>query len=547
MRFRDEFKINGSRPFHEMHKSTWTEVDGKPSSFTPSAHSHDDKYFTEAEMNTKLAAKADINGTHLSLTSGFLKIRDIRGTAPTPDSFTDHTISAFFNDHSTYGGSWQSGITVKGWSNNYQVWQLSAGSTLSRNENLYFRTGIGTTWGSLREVFHTGHLPSWGEVAGKPTTFAPTSHTHDDRYFTESEINTKFAGTAIDSKALGTTNLNDVQTQGHYYQNANANTPNKNYPVNVAGHLTVVMGAGITQIYHAYNTSRSFTRSKYNSESFTPWRETMVDHQNQDFNLNGRLNLHHHSDDYNSIYGTVGGTTTAMVFEIGDDGGQDYWGWKFKTLAKEEWAMWLRKDPSFDYYNLYLKGALYAEVAGAPGYDIGHHQQYFAAMYALQFVTVSDRSLKNNINYISKNTQKTSREGKSSSKSEYKFFNFIKDEIDFADYYYNRVKPDEKFKSKHLATDAPDKVQPKTVKIESTEDDRFIGFIAQDVADNEIGKLMLVKKENGNYMYKLNCYTGILGLALQETAQKLEEEINKKDVEILSLTERVEKLEALIR
>ena len=402
MRFRDEFKINGSRPFHEMHKSTWTEVDGKPSSFTPSAHSHDDKYFTEAEMNTKLAAKADINGTHLSLTSGFLKIRDIRGTAPTPDSFTDHTISAFFNDHSTYGGSWQSGITVKGWSNNYQVWQLSAGSTLSRNENLYFRTGIGTTWGSLREVFHTGHLPSWGEVDGKPTTFAPTSHTHDDRYYTESEMNTKlnlkfnntggtlngnfaigkdlpvitlrqtvdkdvqasirfehvngqnvelchrnfdgnprppfgllirraasnpdsglkayldvegkiyseggdvfstvhlptwgevdgkpssftpsshthddryfteseinsrFTGTTKASTYLGTSNLNDIKTEGTYYQHANANTSGKNYPSEKAGSLSVFRAAGVVQVYRIYATSDIYVRSYYTSWS----------------------------------------------------------------------------------------------------------------------------------------------------------------------------------------------------------------------------------------------------------------------------------------
>ena len=31
----------------------------------------------------------------------------------------------------------------------------------------------------------------WGDITGKPSTFTPTNHTHDDRYFTETEINDK--------------------------------------------------------------------------------------------------------------------------------------------------------------------------------------------------------------------------------------------------------------------------------------------------------------------------------------------------------------------
>ena len=32
---------------------------------------------------------------------------------------------------------------------------------------------------------------SWSEITSKPSTFTPASHTHDDRYYTETEINTK--------------------------------------------------------------------------------------------------------------------------------------------------------------------------------------------------------------------------------------------------------------------------------------------------------------------------------------------------------------------
>ncbi len=37
----------------------------------------------------------------------------------------------------------------------------------------------------------TTHSHAWGNITGKPSTFSPSAHTHDDRYFTESEINSK--------------------------------------------------------------------------------------------------------------------------------------------------------------------------------------------------------------------------------------------------------------------------------------------------------------------------------------------------------------------
>ena len=38
---------------------SWNDIQNKPSSFTPSAHTHDDRYYTETETNTLLNAKAD--------------------------------------------------------------------------------------------------------------------------------------------------------------------------------------------------------------------------------------------------------------------------------------------------------------------------------------------------------------------------------------------------------------------------------------------------------------------------------------------------------
>lgn len=43
---------------------TWGNVSGKPSAFTPASHTHDDRYYTESEINTKLNAKANSSHTH---------------------------------------------------------------------------------------------------------------------------------------------------------------------------------------------------------------------------------------------------------------------------------------------------------------------------------------------------------------------------------------------------------------------------------------------------------------------------------------------------
>lgn len=48
----------------------------------------------------------------------------------------------------------------------------------------------GTGWQAWHPIARgTG----WSDIINKPTTFTPSSHTHDDRYYTESEINSKLA------------------------------------------------------------------------------------------------------------------------------------------------------------------------------------------------------------------------------------------------------------------------------------------------------------------------------------------------------------------
>ena len=55
------------------------------------------------------------------------------------------------------------------------------------DDRVHFRRLENGSFGSWREFFHTGHPPTAAEVGA-----APSSHNHDDRYYTESEMQTYF-------------------------------------------------------------------------------------------------------------------------------------------------------------------------------------------------------------------------------------------------------------------------------------------------------------------------------------------------------------------
>lgn len=66
--------------------------------------------------------------------------------------------------------------------------------------------------------------------------------------------------------------LDNYQSPGLYFQPANAYTSAAlHYPENNAGSLMVLRSAGVTQVYRVYSGSRSYSRSKYSTQPWTPW------------------------------------------------------------------------------------------------------------------------------------------------------------------------------------------------------------------------------------------------------------------------------------
>lgn len=82
----------------------WSGVSGKPSTYTPSSHTHDDRYYTESEVDSKLNGKASSSHTHTKS-----QITDFPSSMKNPNSLT---ISLNGASQGAYDGSAAKSINV---------------------------------------------------------------------------------------------------------------------------------------------------------------------------------------------------------------------------------------------------------------------------------------------------------------------------------------------------------------------------------------------------------------------------------------------------
>lgn len=111
----------------------------------------------------------------------------------------------------------------------------------------------------------------WDLINGKPSTFAPSSHNHDSRYYTETEMDTKLAAKANSSHTHSYNDLNDLPTI----------PSNNNQLTNGAGYIT---GSGNTSGYAGQlsdrggygNNSFSFNQESGTFAGYTGWANYFI-------------------------------------------------------------------------------------------------------------------------------------------------------------------------------------------------------------------------------------------------------------------------------
>ena len=152
-------------------------------------HTHDDRYYTETEMNTKLNGKANVNHSHDSASSsenGFLSKED--------KSKLD-------------GIATEANKTV-------------VDSSLSSSSTNPVQNKIVTN--ALNGKANSSHSHSISNITNLQSALdskSETGHTHDDRYYTETEMNTKLNGKANSSHTHTASQISDLTVSTHTLAN----------------------------------------------------------------------------------------------------------------------------------------------------------------------------------------------------------------------------------------------------------------------------------------------------------------------------------------
>ena len=209
---------DASKTYKALDVQTWANLTGKPSTFPPSTHTHDDRYYTETEMNTKLAAKANSSHTHKKA-----DITDFPTSMPASDV-----------------PAWAKAATKPSYTK-AEVGLGSVDNTADKDKSVKYATSAGSA--TTATTASSANAVAWGNVTGKPSTYPASSHTHDDRYYTEGEINTLLDVKAV-NKVLTNEDLNTITTPGFYSASGGNTVTNKPSDIDNFGLIVIHKASG---------------------------------------------------------------------------------------------------------------------------------------------------------------------------------------------------------------------------------------------------------------------------------------------------------------
>lgn len=168
---------------------SWSEITSKPSTFTPASHTH--AYIPLSGGTITGSIIRSSGGSWISARNNVA----VRGTATTKDSWNPVVGQATPNGYWTIGNlASNDNLAFSYTSNtNYNAGNNSAATVYLPVQEGTIITSATIGSQSVKYATSAGSAGSvaWGNVSGKPSSYTPSSHTHDDRYYTETEINTK--------------------------------------------------------------------------------------------------------------------------------------------------------------------------------------------------------------------------------------------------------------------------------------------------------------------------------------------------------------------
>lgn len=142
----------------------------------------------------------------------------------------------------------------------------------------------------------------WGKLKER---FAPKSHSHDDRYYTESEVNTLLASKVHEETITDARDLNTVKTTGIYH----LKTTNFTNGPGITNHGTLIVDYTVGTPYQIYipdSKNQAFRRNHNNSSSvWNAWSELKLTDTNTWRGIQDNLTSDSTSDSLSAAQGKV--------------------------------------------------------------------------------------------------------------------------------------------------------------------------------------------------------------------------------------------------
>ena len=234
-------KANASHT-HDDRYYTETEIDTALSGKSNTGHTHDDRYYTEAEVDTLLSGKAD--GTDIPDVSSFITktVNDLTYYYTKSETYTqseiDNMVSAIpkfaievvqalpsqdISPTTVYlltVQSGQQGNMYEEYIHVGQSWELLGTQTVDLS-GYYTSAQVDALLNGLPVAGHThdDRYYTEAEIDGKIQTIntaisgkAASDHTHDDRYYTETEIDNKLGGKSNTGHSHVQSDITDLDT-----------------------------------------------------------------------------------------------------------------------------------------------------------------------------------------------------------------------------------------------------------------------------------------------------------------------------------------------
>lgn len=137
-------------------------------SYASNTHTHDDRYYTETEMNSKLAGKAEKSHTHSKSEVGLGNVDNIADK----DKSVNYATSANLATYATKLQTYKAGSTTETYDKQYLLYAQWVGNDLwLKIDNYKVKTDFAISSDSASSV-------PWSGVQDKPSTFPPSSHSH---------------------------------------------------------------------------------------------------------------------------------------------------------------------------------------------------------------------------------------------------------------------------------------------------------------------------------------------------------------------------------